>query len=438
MSVDPGQISPGQSWIDPGTTTATTTGDPETDFKIAVMQALLAKGVDITLVDADQMDSLIQMLWQTQSLQDLFQLENDPASLGFPDITVTATELRSAIEKELFDPTASSSSAAVQAGLGILEQQGLKLDTNQQEFLVSGAGGTSDVRQIIIDTAASLGVDPALALAIAQQESGLNPNAIGDGGASVGLFQLNDQGEGAGMTVAEREDPRRNAQIALAVVAQVAAQHPDWSPGQIAAAAQRPADQAGYASAIDSLYGPIKAGKLPSVSTKITTLKQLYPTAVSKFRSYYGRDPSATEIQPLIGLNSDQIDQYLRGQASHIPGLNFGAYGDLRSTADRESNSLFGHGVTDGMLKELSDQGKTSSIAVKDWLIQMDIKGKMDPKTYQSLYQLNQPHMQGVYNSQGFDPRIATQQYQQAQESGIPIPPSSGEAAFRRMHEGTD
>ena len=84
---------------------------------------------------------------------------------------------------------------------------------------------STDVRTIITNVANELGVDPKLALAIAQQESGFNPNAIGDSGNSVGLFQLNIMGEGAGMTVAQREDPETNARIALTQVAAVAKQH---------------------------------------------------------------------------------------------------------------------------------------------------------------------------------------------------------------------
>ena len=38
--------------------------------------------------------------------------------------------------------------------------------------------------------ATSQGVDPDLALAVATQESYLNPNAVGDNGKSIGLFQM--------------------------------------------------------------------------------------------------------------------------------------------------------------------------------------------------------------------------------------------------------
>jgi len=47
----------------------------------------------------------------------------------------------------------------------------------------------SSVQQQIIDTANSYGVDPNLALAVAQQESGFRQNAVSSAGA-IGVFQL--------------------------------------------------------------------------------------------------------------------------------------------------------------------------------------------------------------------------------------------------------
>lgn len=47
-----------------------------------------------------------------------------------------------------------------------------------------------DVQSMIVNIAQQEGVDPSLALAVAQQESGFNPSAIGDGGKSFGLFQI--------------------------------------------------------------------------------------------------------------------------------------------------------------------------------------------------------------------------------------------------------
>lgn len=47
-----------------------------------------------------------------------------------------------------------------------------------------------DIQSMIVRIAKEEGVDPAIMLAIAQQESGFNPNAVGDGGKSFGLFQI--------------------------------------------------------------------------------------------------------------------------------------------------------------------------------------------------------------------------------------------------------
>jgi hypothetical protein len=56
----------------------------------------------------------------------------------------------------------------------------------------------------------------AAAVVNAYAESTLNPKAIGDSGRSVGLFQLSIRGAGAGMSVAERQDPATNIRTLLA------------------------------------------------------------------------------------------------------------------------------------------------------------------------------------------------------------------------------
>lgn len=61
---------------------------------------------------------------------------------------------------------------------------------NQAVSTVSPSMGRQDVQSMIVNIAQQEGVDPSLALAVAQQESGFNPSAIGDGGKSFGLFQI--------------------------------------------------------------------------------------------------------------------------------------------------------------------------------------------------------------------------------------------------------
>ena len=94
-----------------------------------------------------------------------------------------------------------------------------------------------------------------IALATMQQESGGNPQAVGDNGTSFGLFQLHEGGELGGLSQQQAFDPTTNARVAITVMAQVLKAHPDWSPGQVAAAAQRPADQTAYANSVNSLLG---------------------------------------------------------------------------------------------------------------------------------------------------------------------------------------
>lgn len=55
---------------------------------------------------------------------------------------------------------------------------------------VSANTNARDIQSMIVRVAKEEGVDPAIMLAIAQQESGFNPNAVGDGGKSFGLFQI--------------------------------------------------------------------------------------------------------------------------------------------------------------------------------------------------------------------------------------------------------
>lgn len=96
---------------------------------------------------------------------------------------------------------------------------------------------------------------PVIAAAIvnAYFESGFNPNAVGDKGHSIGLFQLNDAGgAGTGMSVESRKDPvintRRIAQVARSTNFMNVANETDDIPTLAAAWSkyvERPADESG-------------------------------------------------------------------------------------------------------------------------------------------------------------------------------------------------
>jgi len=89
--------------------------------------------------------------------------------------------------------------------------------------MISGiADRNMSMANLIRDEAIAQGVDPELALGIAQTESSFNPNAIGDGGKAHGLFQMwpiavkdvNDY-YGTNFTDSDRMDPKKNAKMGL-------------------------------------------------------------------------------------------------------------------------------------------------------------------------------------------------------------------------------
>lgn len=92
------------------------------------------------------------------------------------------------------------------------------LGNNPAGRLASAAERVNSARIIVREFQAA-GLPLSLALAAvtnADVESGLNPRASGDGGKSVGLFQLHESGGGRGMSVAQRQDPVQNTRRIIA------------------------------------------------------------------------------------------------------------------------------------------------------------------------------------------------------------------------------
>lgn len=111
-------------------------------------------------------------------------------------------------------------------------------------------------RQIVERVAREVGVDPALAWAVAMQESGGNPRAHnGNGEDSWGLFQGNRNGGlGSGYSPEQLMDPEFNARLMLSHMAQTQ-QRTGLTGGELAAASQRPADAKGYAVSVNRMLG---------------------------------------------------------------------------------------------------------------------------------------------------------------------------------------
>lgn len=79
----------------------------------------------------------------------------------------------------------------------------------------------SSLGEWIIEYSASKGIDPFLILAIAERESGLNPNAVGDNGASIGLMQIQPRwswGRMKMLGVDDLREPRGCVKVAIDIL----------------------------------------------------------------------------------------------------------------------------------------------------------------------------------------------------------------------------
>lgn len=201
-------------------------------------------------------------------------------------------------------PTAAQQQAQ-QLGLGNLR---IPPGVNQTGFMAT------------VQAAQEMGVPVAIALALVAQETGggFDPNSQGDYDAngnptSFGLAQLHQGGElddsGLDSTTA-LADPVENVKVALRQVQKVMQQHPDWSYGQIVAAAQRPADQTGYAASVNAWVDQIQTGQGPlgfaqSLTTGTLSQRQNLPGGGSQvplpFSSSYFED-----ITQSFGVNGEE------------------------------------------------------------------------------------------------------------------------------------
>ncbi len=114
-----------------------------------------------------------------------------------------------------------------------------------------------DVQDLLRQQSLALGADPALVLAVAKQESGFNPSAVGDNGCSYGIFQENICGGAgetylrAGGTIADLKDPASSLARFVDRIRRVLDSGFTGTPGEIAAAAPRPYDPSGYARSVN-------------------------------------------------------------------------------------------------------------------------------------------------------------------------------------------
>lgn len=89
------------------------------------------------------------------------------------------------------------------------------VDKKAVDFMNSSLG------EWIIEYSASKNIDPFLIFAIAERESGLNPNVVGDNGASIGLMQIQPRWSRERMKslgVADLKEPRGCVKVAIDIL----------------------------------------------------------------------------------------------------------------------------------------------------------------------------------------------------------------------------
>lgn len=143
-------------------------------------------------------------------------------------------------------------------------------------------------------------------VANAQAESGLSNTAAGDGGHSIGLFQLNDNGgAGVGVTVAQRQDPNVNVAKILAdggLSKAIGAASAEAFAAAFARYVERPADKDGEARKRAAL-----ATQLRNDPELLAALGKSTDTTVQA--KDIGRTATAME---LVARNSEIADRQIR------------------------------------------------------------------------------------------------------------------------------
>lgn len=175
-----------------------------------------------------------------------FDLSQGVGGLGSTDLTAAGAGAEAKLAQQLLAAYAAAAGAASPGASAAGVSTG-----------ATAAVGSTDARSnaaVVADVAREQGVDPVAAVAMMLVESGGNAGAVGDGGTSFGLFQLHEGGmlTAAGLTSQQAFDPRTNAAVSLKSLAHERRKGPNRTPGEIAAASQRPADPAGYARKVDA------------------------------------------------------------------------------------------------------------------------------------------------------------------------------------------
>lgn len=152
----------------------------------------------------------------------------------------------------------------------------------------------TSIQNLIAQEAANQGVPPAIALAVAQQESSFNPNARGAAG-EIGLFQLMPA-TAASLGVQNPNDVSQNISGGVSFLAQLFQRYGNWMSALSAYNSGSPSGSLNYASQVLSKANSY--GGVPDVSAPLSYTLSMDASALDG--SILGMDPNTLIIGGLV------------------------------------------------------------------------------------------------------------------------------------------
>jgi Transglycosylase SLT domain len=202
----------------------------------------------------------------------------------------------------------------------------------------------SSIQQLITNAALNAGVPPQLALAQAQQESGLNPAAYNPSSGATGLFQL-EPGTASDLGVTNPLDAAQSAQGGMTYMAQLyqkfgnwtaALAAYDWGMGNVAKAqAQYGADWLDYAPTETQNYVSSILGSAGMDSTATVTPSSVVSGAVNAIQDLFSPAPAAPSIDDDSEDDGSSPSTFPLGTALLVGGGVLGAWLLVKELADR-------------------------------------------------------------------------------------------------------
>lgn len=158
-------------------------------------------------------------------------------------------------------------------------------------------------------------------------------------------------------------------------------------------------------------------------------LESIYGPIASALQSYLGRRPRGDEIRQVaqLGMDSDQLKQYINSLPSHISGLSYGSYQLLQQQGNSEFQKLFGYQIPDAMVQELFQKGIVTPSAISLYLAQHPANEvAQDPAGMNAAWGAASQYSSGIWNDQPH-PLDISNLYAMAKQQGYSPPSHEGE-----------